>query len=167
MSYEKISTTKEASPFVRSGWINFLDDQELTHGLTFQWNKAMSQVAALSDIKHFHGMIDRRLLGPRYLQKPDRSFAVFIFEGDENRNLHCHSLWRISPERKAQFEGLVSQSQDRHSLWKQIAPAGSCVLRINGPLNGDGIAAAIYLTKEIEMRSTDRIVFSNTFLPSH
>jgi hypothetical protein len=158
-----ITQTRHAN--LREGWIDFLTNQNFTHGLTLHWHKPISQVAATDDLKYIHMRIDRELLGPRFHKRPDRTEAIFFFEGqDKTEGFHCHSLWRIAPEHRTIFEPYVLNFNTRHSIWKQIAPLGSSELRFNGQWNGHGLAAAIYDTKEITYRSTDRVVFSADFI---
>ena len=150
---------------LRGAWIDFLTDQNFTHGLTLHWHMPISQAAAVDDLSYIHMRIDRELLGPRFHKKTDRTEAVFIFEGREKTDcFHCHSLWRIRPEHRTVFEPFTLNFNFQHSIWKMIAPAGSSELRYNDGRNGYGRAAAVYDTKEITYRSTDRIVFSSDLI---
>lgn len=150
---------------LREGWVDFLTAQRFTHGLTFHWHAPISQAAARDDLSYIHMRIDRELLGARFHKSPERTEAIFIMEGREGTDsYHCHSLWRVAPEHRTAFEPFVLNFNLRHSIWKEIAPAGSFELRHNGDWNGQGKAAAIYNTKELTYRSTDRVIFSSDFI---
>lgn len=150
---------------LREGWVDFLTDQQFTHGLTFHWHAPISQAAAVDDMRYIHMRIDRELLGPRFHKRPDRTHAVFFFEGGERTdNFHCHCLWRVAPEHHAKFELFTLNFSLNRSIWKMIAPSGSFVVLPNGDWNEHGKAAAIYNTKQITYRSTDRVIFSSDFI---
>lgn len=116
-----------------------------------------------TDIKRLHRDLDRQLLGCRYNIRPDRTYGLFILEGQENTaSLHVHALLRIAPHHTEQFERLFADDVPQaDNLWKHIAPSGSHKLVVND----NPFAAATYITKCVHMNgSADRILFSQNFI---
>jgi len=145
-------------------WANFISEQDYTHVLTLQWNRSIGFDKANEDLKELHAHIDRKLLGPRYTKKPERSQAIFFLEGEPGLNLHAHSAWWVKPQHQLTFESLFPKDPSSDAgAWKTIAPAGTQVLKASDNVR----AEAAYLTKEIHWDGDDRrLIFSHEFFPS-
>lgn len=118
---------------------------------------------AKADMKRLHRDLDRQLLGCRYHTRSDRTYGLFILEGQENAaSLHVHALFRIAPHHTEQFERIFADDVPQaENLWKHIAPSGSHKLLVND----NAFAAATYVTKYLHMNSAaDRILFSQNFI---
>lgn len=130
--------------------------------LTLSWNRSLPLAAATSDLRLIHGMVDQRLLGPRYHRKPkdQRTLAVFAYEGlGAGGHLHAHSLWRVRREHVWPFCRLFTGN--RGGAWNDIVPSGSYALAVNS----DPAASAGYLLKGQHMGSEPyEVVWSHEFL---
>lgn len=118
---------------------------------------------ATADMKRLHRDLDRQLLGCRYHARPDRTYGLFILEGQENTaSLHVHALLKIAPHHTETFERLFADDVPlTDNIWKHIAPSGSHKLVVND----NPFAAATYITKHLHMNSAaERILFSQNFI---
>jgi hypothetical protein len=116
-------------------------DIGFTHALTLAWNCSRPFEKAKEDLKKFHAVVDRKLLGRAFNRRPkaERTTAVFVFEGVEPRgHLHVHSLWRVAdPRHQLGFAKLVQGEKDklssevkRAAAWNRIAESGSHALAL-------------------------------------
>ncbi len=142
-------------------FVHFLKDQRFTHGLTVSWNANIPMSVAREHLKQLHARVDRKLLGPRFAEKPSqvRSLALFAFEKID-LHIHCHSLWRLQSRNFLKFARLFPK--DRGGVWNQIAPSGSYALAIMD----DWRTFGEYMLKEQHMNSDSfSLVWSDEFLP--
>lgn len=147
----------------KSELIDWIVGQGFTHGLSLSHHRGVSLERATSDLRKLHRDIDRKLLGCRYNASPERTYGLFIFEGQADiETLHVHALLKVAPRNHTKFEHLFADGvPPEQDLWKRIAPAGTHKLIIND----NPFAAATYLTKFIHMNTTaERIVFSHDFI---
>lgn len=147
----------------KSELIDWIVAQGFTHGLSLSHHRGISLDRATNDLRRLHRDIDRKLLGCRYNASPDRTYGLFIYEGQADiETLHVHALLKIAPRNHAKFESLFADDVlPEQNLWKRIAPSGSHKLIIND----NPYAAATYLTKFIHMNTdAERIVFSQDFI---
>jgi hypothetical protein len=148
-------------------------DIKFTHALTLAWNCSRSLETAKKDLKKFHAMVDRKLLGRTFNQRPKtgRTTAVFVFEGvGPGGHLHVHSLWRVADRHHhlrfaklvqgANVEDKLTGEVERAAAWNKIAKSGSHALA----LMSDWRAFAGYALKDQHMSSDAReIVWSDEF----
>lgn len=131
-----------AAVAVKYGWIEFLSSSGFTHAVTLKPNEGRSS----SDLHRLHRLfvkvhmlVDRQLLGSRYL-RPNRrhlrSLAVGIVEGLPDAG-HLHGAFRIERSNWEKFEGLFEDGPkvaDRAGIWRKLVPHGtSMVERIGEP----------------------------------
>ena len=142
---------------------NIVGERDRTSAKSDIVRAGISVERATADMKRLHRDLDRQLLGCRYHTRPNRTYGLFILEGQENTaSLHVHALLRIEPHHTAQFERLFADDvPPADNLWKHIAPSGSHKLVVNN----NPFAAATYITKYLHMNSAaDRILFSQNFI---
>jgi hypothetical protein len=142
----------------KSELIRFYSQQNFSHVLTLAWNSSGGRAAprrsvglekARSDVAHLLARIDHRLHGPRYHTKPDRTRAVFFFEG-VGENLHTHGLLKVDSTRVLPLHGLFPG--ERGGVWSDVVPAGSYKLEIIDDIR----TTCAYLLKEQHLHSNDR-----------
>lgn len=156
--------TKSLNARYHNAFVDFLKTQDFTHVLTLHWGKerCIGYDRILPDLKRLHAKVDCSLLGNRFHKKPNRSEAVFFVEGEDRLNLHVHSFWRVDQKHHDHFNALFIPPPPLSSIWRDIAPIGTCDLQPNDTPE----AAAKYLTKQAHYDSDDRrLIFSQDFLP--
>ena len=152
----------------RRAWISFLGQRAFTHAVTLKPNyrseSATEQFLRAAFVR-FHRDVDQFLLGSRY-HKPSkrhlRTEAVGVMEGMPFVG-HIHAMFRVSPERWTDFEGLFRPlATDMAVNPKWLNPWAA---RINGGTSAverlhDADGWFSYATKHFaDIDASDRVMF--------
>lgn len=146
MAYLQHAAATNGNATARLATVGWLTRQTPTHAATVAYNSTVTIERVQRDLDKFHGMLDRRLFGPRFnLIEAERRTWWAAFVEHLSSNTHAHLLIQVVPDKASKFEALWSG--DRNAIWSLLAPAGSSVLK---PLaDRENIARwAVYATKE-------------------
>lgn len=144
---------------------NFLQGQEFNYMLTLNFNETMRENVARRLLGKFLQRMDRKILGPRYIELPDRRLRGIAFYENPTSNSHWHCLCRVEPK-LARLQTLVVYSDDVwESLWKR---GQAHIQRIRGgrvPEISSGKKRVVgYVLKQLKLPgSFERFVFFNDF----
>jgi len=147
----------------KEAMVKHFHDLRFTHALTISWNRDTPLALAMDDLKALHGLVDRKLFGPRFHKRiaTERTLAVFVFEGfGLGGHIHAHSLWRIRRrEDLLPFARLFPKQ--RNGIWNRVVETGSYKLAIND----DSSTFLSYALKGQHMNSeADEMIWSLDFL---
>lgn len=111
-------------------------------GLTLNFNRQTGLMAARKQVRDVFFRVERKLIGTKFNQRPERrTRGVFFFEHVET-NIHCHGLLAIPDERHDRFMSMFP-ADGRGGPWSEVCPSGTHCIRV-----GNIEAAARYDTKE-------------------
>jgi len=83
----------------------FLGRYTFSHFVTVNPVAEVSMESFRRRLKHFHAMVDRKLLGKFWLEYPERrTFFFAYFQNDPY--IHVHLLVKVLPEYQEEFEAL-------------------------------------------------------------
>ena len=136
----------------------FLCNQHLTHFVTLVFNRYdMTLPSARRKLRHWHGHVDRALLGPNWSQKPSSARTLFYaFPEHIDTNLHFHLLARPAVSTRAVcFENAATV------YWSELVRGGSIdiapITQINGVVH--------YATKDTwRPRNFENFIISTEFI---
>ena len=157
IAHESTFAVRERARF-KNELIRFYAQQNFSHVLTLAWNSPAGRKAtrrsvglgqARSDVAHLLARIDRRLHGSRFHKCPDRTRAVFFFEG-VGENLHAHGLMKVDCTRLLPLHRLFPG--ERGGVWNDVVVAGSYKLE----MIDDVRTTCAYLLKEQHLQSDER-----------
>lgn len=127
----------------RQYWMLMIQDLQPTHAVTLGYNPhrrgytvTIDQVHR--DLDHLHGLVDRKLYGPRYYKRqPARRTTYIGCIEHQHSNLHVHLAWRVPQVDKLLFEVEIAK------IWRSSSPSATIDIV---PIY-DGWAA--YITKDL------------------
>jgi hypothetical protein len=124
--------TGRRADHLRSAFVTWLDRYAWTHFVSLATNDSsgsISEVRMRALLREWDSRLNRRILGPKWTQKPDeRLFAAYFLEKPET-NPHWHAL-------------VIGESE---IFWKQLIGSGTVNVQ---PVNLK-LGIASYITKEI------------------
>lgn len=137
--------------------VDFLAGQHWTHALTLSWNEPLIRLDLIrSNLRAFHTLADRTLLGTGFHRKPDhcRTRFIAVVEGKESHP-HAHLLLTPANNDWARLARMLEVG-----MWKRIAMKGSYRFRPADHIGG----WVRYCLKEF--RPADEWIDSREFLSS-
>ena len=110
--------------------------------------------SALVSLKRWDQRVNRAIVGPKWLKRPDeRLRAVFVPESLD-RNPHFHAYIRVQPDQMEKFENRAAP------IWEKVYPKGSADIQ---SFDID-LAKRGYLTKYAYKKDNfDSVIFSSEF----
>lgn len=167
---EKIETDIPVNFRMQAAIRQILANEEFDYSITAVFNEHKSKDYgrgtshsidyARAKLKHWHGLLDRNLLGQRWARKAvsERSFFMAFVE-HENRNIHFHMMYRLPCAECAEvFEDWAN------AHWQKIVPMGDIVFQ-KIETEEDKIRAGNYATKDLWKRAArENFIISTEFV---
>lgn len=113
----KFSYSNNANPY-NQGLVQMIDNFEGHYFVTFVFNRELSIEAAVKNIEHFQAMLDRKIIGPRWLKHEKKRSQYIAIAENVSTNLHFHAVFRV----------LISEETFRlraTEIWREIMPSGN------------------------------------------
>jgi hypothetical protein len=149
----------------KAAFFDLLYRQNYTHAISLVWNGAVPHGRIRSDLKRFHRMVDKKLLGSRCERYPreKRSRAVFMVEGVVEGHSHVHSFWRFPPGKLISFNRLFPG--ERGGLWNDLIPQGTYAMAMISPICRNDEFSGYLLKRQNPNSPPEEIIWSEDFLP--
>lgn len=137
----------------------FAEGLQPTHFVTANFNRDISYEGARQALKAWHARVDRKLLGPKWLEKPFDVRTEFLATVEHMAsNPHWHLLVRPAGHAGGMtFEDVGGQ------VWQALQPAGSLDVRPLLTLH-DMHRVSTYCVKDlVKSENYERFVLSREF----
>ncbi|MEP5513297.1 MAG: hypothetical protein ABJP71_13630 [Erythrobacter sp.] len=132
----------------RAGVAELMDSLRPDYFVTLVFNRTTGLHSAARRVERFQAMVDRKLLGTRWLLKVSLRTQYIAVAEHQNSNLHFHCVFLV-PHRLTDFPAIAEQA------WHRLAPAGNIDIQ---PYRSDG--AAQYSAKLLRPAWSDLISIS-------
>lgn len=132
-------------------WQMMIRDMHPTHEVTLAYNNhgrgyAIGLDQVRRDLQHLHGLVDRRLYGPRfYKRKPVKRTSYIGCVEHKDSNLHVHLAWRVPQDNRKIFERAIAE------IW--CSPSRSTTVAVKRITDLAGWAQ--YMTKDLDPQDPD------------
>lgn len=136
----------------RAALIRWIADFKPSLFVTFVFNSPISPRSARDRLDAFHARMDRALIGPKWLEKPEDRIRFIGFVEKVETNIHIHAVFNLPTKQDRAFVKAAP------AIWEKLAPAGN--LDIQAVTYAEGVAD--YITKEIRPDTCEQML-----LPRH
>jgi hypothetical protein len=127
---------------VRAAYVQWLDDLEPTHEMTFNFNRSATMEDAHGRLKKYCCMIERKAFGRKWHKKvipPDQRLILIAFPEHLDTNTHFHGF-ACAPDKLGRAVKLSSVK-----FWEKVVPGGQYY---SVPIE-DWLAVKTYHTKAL------------------
>lgn len=132
----------------RAALIRWIADFKPSLYVTFVFNSQISLSSAKDRLDAFQARMDRALIGPKWLDKPEERIRFIGFVEKADTNIHIHAVFDLPTKQDHAFVAAAP------TIWKKLAPAGN--LDIQMVTYAEGVAD--YITKEIRPEGSERML---------
>jgi hypothetical protein len=141
-------------------WVEHVAGHKWTWLVTLKLNQYSSTAAARTHFKRFCQYLDRDLIGPRYLKKPDQRVDIYAFSEHIYSNLHLHCFVKFRRTLKVSTREAKAAAR---AAWQKVIESGTVHFKRIYAVKG----AARYTLKEMwRPERLDDIMHSRDFWPS-
>lgn len=132
----------------RAALIRWIANLKPSLYVTFVFNSAISPRSAEDRLNAFLARMDRTLLGPKWLEKPNDRARFIGFVEKAETNIHIHAVFDLPTKQDRAFVEAAP------AIWRKLASAGN--LDIQTVTYAEGVAD--YITKEIRPESSAKML---------
>ena len=145
----------------QKAFIQWINDNSLDAYITLNFNCDITLDIAKNKLAHFFAKLDRKLIGPKWKEKPEDRTLMIVLPENIDSNFHYHALGTLSPKAygmsEDDIEDLISD------IWETVLPAGSTHFAFN-TYNQKVIPD--YISKQlIRHGRIEQFILSNEFWP--